>query len=82
MPSRAGLPFLRRLRVFQPDTRDKPSFVSNALRSHTRPVIPLPELTGPDTPKSRVLTQREEDRTPFVREEAACPPASFCKSSI
>jgi hypothetical protein len=66
MPSKSSADYLERKRVFLPPTAGKGLFVTNSLRSHSRPVSPLPELLQEDTPARRVLTQEEKDRIAYT----------------
>jgi hypothetical protein len=81
MASKSAMDFLYRQRVFStPPTLHEPFFATNSLHSHFRPVKPHPCLLGPDTPASRVVTQKEEDRVPYlpVVEERPCKSSKPC----
>jgi hypothetical protein len=66
MPSKSSADYLERKRIFTPPTAGKGLFATNSLRSHSRPVSPLPELLPADTPAYRVLTQEEKDRIAYI----------------
>jgi hypothetical protein len=63
--STSGLPYLERKRIMSP-VRARPRYQADALRSHFRPVKHLPVLLGPDSPATRVLTQDDRDRIPYL----------------
>ena len=65
MPSRTPLQYLERKRIFSPQVRHRPVFVANAQKSHFRPIIHHPDMTGPDEVEDRVITQEESRRLPY-----------------
>jgi hypothetical protein len=52
--------------------RARPTYMTDALRSHFRPVRHLPALLSPDTVQSRVVTQPEAERIPYRLNRACC----------
>ena len=71
MVSRSGLYYLLRKRVFIP-TRPRPVFQTDVSQLNRRQVYNLPALLPPDSPKGRVLTQKEEVRIPYLN-DSNCP---------
>lgn len=76
MPSMSSLDFLKRQGVIG-NTHRGGRFQMGVLHTHTRPVIPLPDLLPPDTPSARGLMQPLEDRPAYQGERnTPCPPCS------
>ena len=65
--SKTPLEYLRRKRVFDPLTRHKPVWATRAQKSHSRPIVHHPDLTGADGVRNRTLTQVESRRVPYRR---------------
>jgi hypothetical protein len=64
MPSHASLEYLQRRKIL-PTPEGHGQHQVGALRSHSRPIKPLPALMEPDTPRRRIITQKVEDRVAF-----------------
>ena len=59
--SQNSMTYLQRIAIFLPDTRHASRWVTNQLKSHSRPVIPAPVLLGRDRPDRRAQTQTLKD---------------------
>ncbi len=72
MPSQSSAEYLERRKIF---LRPIPGgrFATDSLQSHRRAVAPLPQLLPADTPAGRVLTQKQEERIPYVGDCHANP---------
>ena len=70
--SRSSMEFLQRQRMRLP-RRARPTYMTDALRSHFRPVRHLPALLPPDSVRDRVLTQPEAERVPYRTDKGCCP---------
>lgn len=66
--TRASMLFMNRRRILT-GSRQRPRFQCKGTSSHRRPVEYLPEILPPDTPQSKVLTQKQEERIPYIGEE-------------
>lgn len=64
MPSKASMEFLQRQRIILRPSRGMPHTVGGSA-SHRRNIKYPAETLPLDTPSSRVLTQKQEDRVPY-----------------
>jgi len=67
MPSMNSMVFLQSQRILMPTwTRHVALFATDNQSSHRRPVVPLPEMVGPDEVDCRVVTQDERQRRAYL----------------
>lgn len=66
--TRASMYFMERRRILT-GSRHRPTFTCKGTSSHRRPVEYLPDMLQADTPQSRVLTQKQTERVPYIGQE-------------